>query len=98
MKSHKRLMQSLRDIGSDSYLPRIIMRDTLGNSCRVTMHCFGKSTFEVYFHRFNDDVPNRVVANRERCLYLIDLWVLRKIREGFKIIEADIWTEHKWKR
>lgn len=57
--------------------------DSLGNKCRVEMHCIGRDSFEVYFHEFNDAVPKRYVGALGDCNDRVNRWLESRKAAGF---------------
>jgi hypothetical protein len=69
--------------------------DDLGNKCRVEMYQIGPGQFEVYFHRFNSDIPTRFKGSIGLCNSLADHWLLCRKAEGFKE-QLPSYNPHSW--
>jgi len=58
--------------------------DSLGNTARVEMFKIGRDDFEVYFYRFNSEVPTRFVGSLGLANSKVDAWLALRKADGFK--------------
>ncbi len=65
-------------------IAQVTLWDSMGNKCSVEMFCIGVNVFEVYFHRFNSDIPTRKVGSIGECNNAVDCWISARKSEGFQ--------------